>query len=97
MIIQQVYFTVKPSSVKEFIEYTKENVVNSNKEPGVKRFEFFRDKDSDNRFVLFEIFNSVEDQDSHRETAHYKRWKEKTADLLESPYSRTQFDYVVQI
>jgi (4S)-4-hydroxy-5-phosphonooxypentane-2,3-dione isomerase len=94
MIIQQIYITVKPSFVNDFIEYTKDNVMNSNKEPGVKRFECFKDRDSDNRFVLFEIFNTADDRDKHRETAHYKRWKEKTADLLESPYSRTEFDYV---
>lgn len=95
MIIQQVYFTVKPSSVKEFIEYTKENVLCSNREPGVKRFEFLKDKNSDNRFVLFEIFNSVEDQNDHRDTAHYMRWKEQTADFLEVPYTRSVFEYVI--
>lgn len=94
MIVQQIYITVKPSLVNEFIEFTKDNVMNSSMEPGVKRFELFKDKDSHNRFVLFEIFNSVEDQNIHRETAHYKRWKEKTADLLEVPYTRTQFDYI---
>ncbi len=94
MIIQQIFLTVKPSSVKEFIDYTMDNVVNSNREPGVKRFEFFKEKDSGNRFMLFEIFNTVEDQNSHRESAHYKKWKDKTADLLEIPYTRTVFDYV---
>lgn len=92
MVVQQVYFTVKPSSVKQFIEHTKENVLCSNREPGVKRFEFLKDKNSDNRFVLFEIFNSPDDQNDHRETPHYQRWKEKIADLLEVPYTRTVFE-----
>lgn len=94
MVIVQIYITVKKEHVQDFIRYTKDNVSNSNREPGVKRFECFRDTDYDNRFMLFEMFNSVEDQNSHRETDHYKRWKENTADLLESPYTRSSLEYI---
>lgn len=88
MVIVQIYLTVKKDFIEDFIRHTNDNVINSNMEPGIKRFEFFRDADSDNRFILFEMFNSVEDQNSHRETPHYKRWKGNTADLLETPYTR---------
>ena len=94
MVIVQIYLTIKKSSVADFIRFTNDNAANSVKETGVKRFEFFRDLDADNKFVLFEMFNSVEDQNKHRETAHYKRWKENTADLLEVPYTRSSFEYV---
>ena len=94
MIIVQIYLTIKKSSIQDFIRFTNDNVSNSVKEEGVKRFEFFRDLDTENKFVLFEMFNSVEDQNKHRETDHYKRWKENTADMLETPYSRSSFEYV---
>jgi len=94
MVIVQIYLTVKKDSVEDFIRFTGDNVANSNREPGVKRFEFFRDLDAGNKFILFEMFNSVDDQNKHRETVHYKRWKEKTADLLEIPYTRSSFEYV---
>ncbi len=93
MVIVQIYLTVKRDSVEDFIKFTDDNVLNSNKEPGVKRFEFFRDLDSDNKFILFEMFNSVEDQNKHRETAHYKRWRENTADMMEVPYTRSSLEY----
>jgi len=94
MVIVQVYLTVKKESIADFINATNDNVSNSVKEPGVKRFEFFRDTDADNKFILFEMFNSVEDQNRHRETAHYKRWKDNTTIMLEVPYSRSSLQYV---
>jgi len=94
MVIVQIYLTIKKESITDFIKITNDNVSNSIKETGVKRFEFFRDLDSDNRFVLFEMFNSVEDQNKHRETLHYKRWKENTAGMMQEPYTRSSFEYV---
>lgn len=94
MVIVQIYLTIKKQSIDDFIRFTNDNVSNSVKEQGVKRFEFFRDLDSDNKFILFEMFNSVEDQNRHRETDHYKRWKENTSPLLEIPYTRSSLEYV---
>jgi quinol monooxygenase YgiN len=94
MIIVQIYLTVKKENIADFIRFTNDNAANSVKEPGVKRFEFFRDLDADNKFVLFEMFHSADDQNKHRETAHYKRWKENTTEMLEVPYTRSSFEYV---
>ncbi|HNX23185.1 MAG TPA: putative quinol monooxygenase [Spirochaetota bacterium] len=94
MIIVQVFLTVKESAIEDFIRFTNDNVANSVKEPGVKRFEFFRDLDADNKFILFEMFKSAEEQNKHRETAHYKRWKENTAEMLEVPSTRSSLEYV---
>ena len=87
MIIVKVKFKVKSSETDKFIEYTRANATNSLKEPGIKRFEFYRETETNNIFYLFEIFNSKEDQNKHRETAHYKKWKESIMDLLEEPYA----------
>lgn len=94
MVIVQVYLTIKKENIDDFIRFTNDNVSNSVKEPGVIRFEFFKELDAENKFVLFEMFKSVEDQNKHRETAHYKRWKENTTDMLEVPYTRNSFEYV---
>ncbi len=94
MVIVQIYLTIKKECIGDFIKFTNDNVSNSVKEPGVKRFEFFKDLDAENKFVLFEMFHSVEDQNKHRETAHYKRWKENTVEMMEAPYTRSSFEYV---
>jgi len=94
MVIAEIYLTIKEDRVSDFIRFTNDNVSNSIKEEGVRRFDFFKDIDAENKFVLFEMFNSVEDQNKHRETAHYKRWKENITDMLEIPYTRNSFEYV---
>jgi quinol monooxygenase YgiN len=90
----QVTFKVKEGDVNKFIEYTKSNVNNSIKEKGVKRFEFYVDSENNNYFELFEIYESKEDQLKHRETEHFKLWKNKILVLIEEPYSIKQLDLI---
>ncbi len=87
MVTALVHFKVKESEVDNFIRYTRYNVENSLKEPGIRRFEFYREQDNPARFYLFEIFNSKEDQAKHRETDHYKTWKQNITGILEEPYA----------
>ena len=86
MIIVHVILKVKPDRINDFIKYTKDNVENSLKEAGIRRFEFYKEKESKNVFVLFEIYESTDDQIKHRETLHYKNWKANIMSLLEEPY-----------
>lgn len=92
MLIVQVTFKVKTDRTAAFIEQTKDNVRNSLKEEGVKRFEFYRESENENIFVLFEIYQSKEDQLKHRETEHFKRWKEIIMDMIQEPYSIKQYE-----
>jgi (4S)-4-hydroxy-5-phosphonooxypentane-2,3-dione isomerase len=94
MIVVQVTLKVKPDRINDFIEYTRENVRNSVKETGVRRFEFYRKKESNNVFVLFEIYNSTDDQMKHRETSHFKNWKANVMSVLEEPYVVKQYEAV---
>ena len=86
MLIAQVLFTVKPEQAQRFIHSTMENVRNSRQEPGVASFDFFKTKDVDASFMLFEQYKTAEDQLLHRETPHYKEWKANISDLLSEPY-----------
>jgi (4S)-4-hydroxy-5-phosphonooxypentane-2,3-dione isomerase len=95
MIIVEVTLKVKPDRINDFIKYTKDNVENSLKEAGIRRFEFYKEKASNNIFVLFEIYNSTDDQIKHRETLHYKNWKVNVLSVLEEPYVMKQYESVV--
>ena len=95
MIIVEVTLKVKPDRISDFIRYTKDNVENSVKEAGIRRFEFYQEKESNNVFVLFEIYNSTDDQIKHRETLHYKNWKANVMSVLEEPYIAKQYEWVV--
>jgi (4S)-4-hydroxy-5-phosphonooxypentane-2,3-dione isomerase len=95
MIIAEVTLKVKPDRMNDFIKYTKDNVENSLKEAGVRRFEFYKEKESKNVFVLFEIYELTDDQIKHRETLHYKNWKANVLSVLEEPYVVKQYESVV--
>ena len=95
MIIAEVTLKVKPDRINDFIKYTKDNVENSLKETGIRRFEFYKEKESKNVFVLFEIYESTDDQIKHRETLHYKNWKANIMSVLEGPYVVKQYESVV--
>jgi autoinducer 2-degrading protein len=95
MIIVQVTLKVKPDRINDFIQYTKINVENSLKEAGIRRFEFYKEKESNNVFILFEIYDSIDDQIKHRETLHYKNWKANVMYILEEPYIVKQYESVV--
>jgi quinol monooxygenase YgiN len=95
MIIVQVTLKVKPDRINDFIQYTKINVENSLKEVGIRRFEFYKEKESNNVFILFEIYDSIDDQIKHRETLHYKNWKANIISVSEEPYVVKQYESVV--
>ena len=95
MIIVEVTLKVKADRINDFIKYTKDNVNNSINEAGIRRFEFYKEKESNNIFVLFEIYESTDDQIKHRETLHYKNWKANVVPVLEEPYVVKQYESVV--
>lgn len=78
--------TVKPECVDDFVKVAMANVENSRKEPGVLAFDLVRSKDDPAEFYIVEVYTSPEDHGSHRETEHYKEFKEKVAPLLPHPY-----------
>ena len=82
----QVRFNVKKDCINDFILYTKENASNSKRESGVITFNFFQDIKTISTFYLLESYKNPEDQLLHRETEHYKKWKQHIQNMLESPY-----------
>jgi autoinducer 2-degrading protein len=91
MHIVHVAVHVKPEHVDAFVAATQLNAANSRKEPGVTRFEVLRVKDTANRFVLVEHYKTLEDQLKHRETAHYRAWRDVVADMMAEARSATVF------
>ena len=94
MITVQVMFKVKKGKNEAFEEITNYNAENSRREEGVRRFEFYRIADSDNSYMLFECYEAKEDQESHRNTLHFKKWKAAVSDLTDGPYEIIRLDPV---
>ena len=87
MITVQVEFKIKKNEIKEFIDITRYNVENSRIEEGVLSFNFYRK--SEVVFLLMESYKSKNDQELHRKTDHYKKWKSIVSEIIERPYKIT--------
>jgi autoinducer 2-degrading protein len=91
MVILQVFIQVKAEHVEAFKLATIENARNSAKEPGIARFDFLQQEDDPARFMLSEVYRDAEAVVAHKETPHYLKWSEQTADMFAVPRSRTRY------
>ena len=91
MLIVHVHVHVKPEHVSAFREATIENAANSVREPGIARFDVIQQADDPTRFVLVEVYRSVEATARHKETAHYARWRDAVASMMAEPRTSAKF------
>ncbi len=91
MMIVHVQIQVKPELVDAFKEATIENGRHSIQEPGIVRFDFLQQADNPSRFLLVEIYRTPDDQARHRETDHYKKWRDTVADMMAEPRSPIKY------
>ncbi len=85
MIIRAIHVFVKPDAVDAFKEASKRNHEESMKEPGVLRFDVLQSAEDRTRFLLYEVYTSVEATQAHKETAHYKTWKDTVEPMMDRP------------
>ena len=91
MFIVHVVVHVKPDCVQAFKEATIENARNSVQEPGIARFDVVQQNDDPTRFVLVEVYRTPDDPAHHKETTHYKTWRETVADMMAEPRSSVKY------
>jgi len=85
MKIVLVSISVKKDFVVPFIQATIENAKNSVLEPGIVRFDVIQSEDDETRFILVEVYRSVDAQAAHKETEHYKIWRDTVVDMMSEP------------
>ena len=88
MIVTCVTVAVKEGHVDDFIAATKLNHNGSVAEPGNLRFDVLRNADDPSQFLLYEAYEayeSVETAKAHKETAHYRVWRDTVADWMAQP------------
>ena len=94
MLIVHVLVHVKPDSVDGFAAATRENARNSVREPGVVRFDVVQQEDDPTRFVLIEIYRTLEDPARHKETAHYAAWRTAVEPMMAEPRRSVRYHAV---
>ncbi len=85
MQIVHVHVHVKPEAVEAFKQATLENARNSVKETGIARFDVIQQVDDPTKFILVEIYKTADAPAAHKETAHYKRWRDDVMSMMAEP------------
>ena len=85
MITTCVHVWVKPEFIDKFIEACQKNHEESIKEPGNLRFDVLQDMNDPAKFLLYEAYGSEAASAAHKDTAHYKEWRDTVADWMAKP------------
>ncbi len=94
MIVTCVHIHVKEEKLDQFIEATKENHYASIKEEGNLRFDVLQDQNNPCKFALYEAYISEDSAKAHKETEHYKKWKETVAEYMAYPREGIQYNVI---
>lgn len=85
MLIVTVFVQVKADCVDAFRAATEANAEASVREPGIARFDVLQQVDDPTRFVLVEAYRSDDAPARHKETVHYRTWRDAVADMMVEP------------
>jgi autoinducer 2-degrading protein len=85
MLIVHVHVHVKPESVDGFKNATAANAQASRQEAGIARFDLLQQSDEPTRFILVEAYRNAEAPAAHKETEHYRIWRDAVAGMMAEP------------
>jgi len=91
MLVVHVHVHVKPDKIDAFKQASVENARNSIREPGIARFDVIQQQDDPTRFVLVEVYRTPDDPASHKETAHYQKWRDAVAGMMAEARSSVKY------
>ena len=94
MLIVHVHVQVKPECIESFYQATLENARSSVNEHGIARFDVLQQTDDPARFVLVEVYRTAEAPGLHKETAHYKRWRDTVEPFMAQPRKSVKFSNI---
>ncbi len=85
MLIVLVHVHVRSDAIEAFRAATLNNAKNSIREPGIARFDVIQQADDPTRFVLVEVYRDENAAAAHKETVHYREWRDAVAGLMAEP------------
>lgn len=91
MLIVLVQVKVKSADVETFKVATLRNAQASRKEPGIAQFDLLQQADDATRFVLVEAYRNADAPAAHKETAHYKTWRDTVEKMMAEPRQSTKY------
>lgn len=94
MIVVHVHVHVISDYIEVFKQATIENAQNSLVEPGIARFDVIQQVDDPSRFVLVEVYRTIEATVAHKQTGHYAKWRDIVQDMMAEPRSSVKFSNI---
>lgn len=85
MFVVAVTVFVVPGAADAFQQETLKNARGTRQEPGNVRFDVLRAEEDENRFLLYEVYESRDAFLSHQKTPHYLSWREAVAPMMAQP------------
>lgn len=85
MIATLVHVWVKKEHINDFLAASLSNHRSSVKEPGNLRFDVLQDRNDSGKFILYEAYETEEAAMAHKDTPHYKKWRDEVADWMAQP------------
>ncbi len=85
MYVTLVHVHVIPEYRSDFIAATRDNHLASIGEPGNLRFDVLQSPEDPDYFILYEAYKSQQDAAAHKETPHYKHWRDSVAGWMAEP------------
>ncbi len=97
MVVTTVLVQVKEERIEAFIEATVENHRSSVKEPGNVRFDILQSDEDPSRFIMYEAYESPEAAAAHKQTEHYRVWRDRVADYMAVPRRGIKYTAVAPV
>jgi len=85
IIVAHVHVHVRSESVEAFRRATLENASKSIKEHGIARFDVMQQTDDPTRFALIEVYRTPGAPARHKETPHYRIWRDPVENMMAEP------------
>ena len=94
MYIVHVHVSVKQEFIEGFKQASVKNAQASIKEPGIARFDVIQALDDPTKFILVEVYRQKEDALKHKETDHYKEWRDTAAEMMAEPRKGIKYENI---
>ena len=91
LLIVHVDVAVIPDVLEGFLAATEENAIASRDERGIVRFDVLTDRADPAHVVLVEIYRDEEAAAAHKETGHYRRWRDIVASMMARPRQANRY------
>ncbi len=80
---------IKPGDMEAFMPLMEENARASFNEPGCHQFDVCRSDADENLILIYEIYGTAEDFQTHLQTEHFKRFDAAVTDMVVNKSVRT--------